>query len=872
MNKFLLLLTACLFFIPYQGYGKSSVAQQEQKPRKFLFFKLKSKKKAKEEKKVNEYEKLLGKPHASANGMINLHIVDNKIYFELPLKLLEKEMLIGSTISKISNNAHAIVGSKPFSPLHVMFTKNDTHVQLRQVSVAYIQEGQQEDKIYANSHIPSILDNNKILAYSPDSTAVVFEMTRFFVGDNKRMSPFDDVALIGPVIRKESYKAANSYPISVRAFEDNVSITSMLSYTYNLTLANGAMIEENTPFSAEMTRSIILLKDKPYRPRLADYRIGIFNTMRRQLGSGANTTHPIRFANRWDIQPKDTLAYRRGEVVEPVKPIVFYMENTFPSSWRPYIKEGVEQWNELFEEIGFKNVIQVRDFPTDDPEFDPDNIKYSCIRYAPHDFQNAMGPSWVDPRSGEILNASIYVYHDVVKLIREWLFVQTAQANPAVRTIDTPEELIGDALRYVIAHEVGHCLGFMHNMIASHAIPVESLRSPEFTQKYGTTYSIMDYARFNYVAQPGDMERGVKLTPPRFGLYDRHLLSWSYRPVFDAPTLKDEERITSGWITDSLAKADYYRYGKQQFGEVLDPRSQSEDLGDDAMLASTYGISNLKYIARNIDSWLNKGDDDYSFRRTAYNGVVSQLLRYIGHVVNNVGGYEWNELKEADKGARFSPLSVDKQRRALKFLINLYDDLDWLDEAPVLNKMSVAGSPKALVQLYISRALFALPMRVSVYESMSPSSYKSAEAFDTIYDFVWQGAGARSTLTKDRIKLQTAYINSFLEIVKSTKPHRSGVALTDVTHGDEQLEKFLESMVTSKSHTCSHQGCQDKSSPILGFERQPYNRFAITRTTRADLYAYLMKAKELIKRRVASSTGETKAHYQVLLNTLESNF
>lgn len=871
MKKVLLLLATCLF---YASHTKplELMAQEVQKPRKFLFFKLKNKKSEakKEEKKVSEYEKLFGKPHISAKGMMTLHIVNDKIYFELPLNLLEKEMLIGSTISKISNNSHAIVGSKPFSPLHVMFTKNDTHVQLRQVSVSYLQEGQKEDKTYVNSHIPGILDNNKIVTYSPDSTAVVFEMTRFFVGDNKKMSPFDDVTLIGRVTRKEFYKPANSYPISVKAFGDNVSITSMLSYTYNLSLSNGALIEEDMPFSAEMTRSIILLKDKPYRPRLADYRIGIFNTYRRQLGSGANTTRPVRFANRWDIQPKDTVAYRRGELVEPVKPIVFYMDNTFPEAWKPYIKEGVEQWNELFEAIGFKNVVQVKDFPKNDPEFDPDNIKYSCIRYAPHSFQNAMGPSWVDPRSGEIINASVYVYHDVVKLIREWLFVQTAQANPAVRTVDTPQELVGDALRYVIAHEVGHCLGFMHNMIASYTIPVESLRSPEFTQKYGTTHSIMDYARFNYIAQPGDMERGVKLTPPRFGLYDRHLISWAYRPVFDAPTLEDEERITSAWITDSIAKAEYYRYGKQQFGEVLDPRSQSEDLGDDAMKASTYGINNLKYIARNLDSWISTGDDNYDFRRTAYNGLLTQLLMYIGHVSNNVGGYEWNELKSADKGSRFNPLSVEKQRRAMKFLINLYDDLDWLDNASVLNKMSVAGSPKALVQSYISRILFSLPMRVSVYEKMSPGSYKSTEAFDTVYDFVWQGVGASASLPKDRTALQTAYINSFLEIVKATKPHRSGVALHD---GDSELDKFLSSLEGSKKHICAHQDCQEsKSSPVLGFEWQPYNRFAVTRTTRADLYAYLMKVKDLLKQRIATTNGDTKTHYKVLLNIIESNF
>ena len=222
----------------------------------------------------------------------------------------------------------------------------------------------------------------------------------------------------------------------------------------------------------------------------------------------------------------------------------FYIDNTFPEKWKPYLREGVTQWNELFEQIGFKDVVAAKDFPTDDPEFDPDNIKYSCVRYAPSSIENAMGPSWVDPRSGEILNASVYLYHNVIKLISNWLFVQTAQADKDVRTVNIPDEMVGDALRYVLSHEIGHCLGFMHNMGASSTFPVDSLRSPEFTQKYGTTPSIMDYARFNYVAQPGDKERGVKLTPPRFGEYDKYLIKWTYTPVFNVNSAEEEAIIT----------------------------------------------------------------------------------------------------------------------------------------------------------------------------------------------------------------------------------------------------------------------------------------------------------------------------------------
>ena len=587
-------------------------------------------------KKETKYDKLFKKQHTVDEGMITLHLLDGKVYFEFPLSLFGREMIMGSTIKSISDNANGVVGAKPSELMHIVFTKVDSTVQMRNVNTDYIANDANIEKALSKSTVGAVLKNFPIKAYNNDSTAVVFDMTDVFLSHDKKMSPFSEYAAYASYTRTENFKKDLSFITGVKSFDDNISVTSSMSYTYTMTNAAGQTLLKDYPLTAELTRSIVLLPEEVYHPRMADYRIGVFFTPRIQLGSTNSSSLPVYFANRWRLEPSDTAAYRRGELVEPVKPIVFYIDNDFPEWWKPYLKEGVEQWQEVFEEIGFKNAIVAKFFPTpeEDPEFDPENIKYSCIRYAPIGIQNAMGPSWVDPRSGEIINAAVYVYHDIVKLITEWRFVQTAQADPDVRAVDLPEEILGDAIRYVLSHEIGHTLGFMHNMSGSSVIPVEKLRDPEFTTETGTTTSIMDYARFNYVAQPGDKERGVKLTPPRFGEYDKWLVKWTYTPVFDVDSFEDEAAITSQWITDSLAASPVYRYGKQQFYSMFfDPRSQTEDLSNDAVAATKYGVANLKYITKNYIDWINPEDDeDYEFRMGIYNAILNQYLMYVQHV------------------------------------------------------------------------------------------------------------------------------------------------------------------------------------------------------------------------------------------------
>lgn len=813
-------------------------------------------------KKETKYEKLFKKPHKVAEGMMNLHLKDGKVYFEMPLALIGREMVVGSTIKSISDNANGVVGSKPLTLKHIRFERSDSTVQLCAIDATYMSSDPDISKAIAKSSSGSVIKNMQIAAWSPDSTAVVFDMTSFFLEHDKTMSPFSEVAAYSAYERNENFKKDLSFITDVKAFDDNVSVTSSMSYTYSMKDHKGRSIYKEEPFTAELTRSILLLPEQPYHPRMADYRIGVFFTQRQEFGDRMNNSNPVFFANRWRLEPSDTAAYRAGELVKPVKPIVFYIDENFPEWWKPYIREGVEQWQEMFETIGFKDAILAKDYPADDPSFDPDNIKYSCVRYAPIGIQNAMGPSWVDPRSGEIINASVYVYHDIVKLIQRWMFIQTSQADTDVRALEFPQHVLGDAIRYVISHEIGHCLGFMHNMSASSVIPVESLRDPEFTQNSGTTTSIMDYARFNYVAQPGDKERGVKLTPPRFGSYDQWLIEWTYKPVFDVASFKEEAEVTSGWITEALTKAPFYRYGKQQFAAAIyDPRSQSEDLGDDAMEASKYGVANLKYIMANYLDWIKEGDDDYEFRTAVFNGILNQYLAYAQHVLMNVGGLYKNEVKAADKMKRFENIPAAKQRKALDYMFTLLDDVKWMSDKNVLGRLPVVGSPEYAVCNAIQNLILMTPGLASMSDGVSTREFSAQECFDVVLKKVFN-TPAGKPLTKTQRSFQALFVQTYMTMGNFKLP------------GSKDAFAFA---ADSQSLTTQYFGSSDENplfgdlmyGPVSGYEWFPRNMFNQGELTVADLYAVLKKARAMIVSRKASANAQDKAHYELLISTID---
>jgi hypothetical protein len=822
--------------------------------------------------KITPYQRLLANPQQSAKGLMNLYYVKSKLFLEVPLKLMEKNLLLASTISEISDNYDGIVGSKP-TPMQVQFSLQDSSLLLRKIEVntiAPLTENNIRQALDRNS-IPAIIKIFPVQAFNADRTTAVIDVTDYFIGDTKDLSPFNIFSIYGAYGLKssQSFKKDRSYLTGIKSFDDNVMIKSSLSYETSLSDGKRTLVKEK-PFTAVVTRTFLLLPETPARPRIADERIGIFTTGKNLITEAANKMDKVYFANRFRLEPKDPQAFKNGQLTEPVKPIIFYVDSDFPSSWKPAIRAAVNDWQLAFEKIGFKNAVIAMDYPAKDSSFDPDNLKFNCIRYSPTPVANAMGPSWVDPRSGEIINASVYVFHDVVKLLNNWIFVQTAAVDKDVRKINLPDNYKLAGLQYVLRHEIGHCLGFMHNMGASATIPVDSLRSPSFTQQHGTTYSIMDYARFNYVAQPGDKERGVKLTPPVFGIYDYYLVDFNYRYFDNSVSPEAEQRELDKLVSSRIADP-RYRYGAQ--GMSIDPRSQTEDLGDDAISASQYGIKNLKLILQQLNSWVGEQDKDYTYRQEIWNNILSQYVRYINHVYANIGGIYVNEKHAEDQFPLFQSVPRAKQQKAINFLLQELKELDWLEDRQVLENFTLTGTPATVLRSQIMDALLMTPLSVnlSAIRSTEKNPLTSKEVMEQLYQYAWGKTKQFKALTNSEKEIQKSYVKSMLKESKLAPAKAGATAIA----GEEAVAikgiRLPDMPLTNLQGCTIHEADQpvaarDFAGAFGGFSVQ----FSMAPALESQYYMQLVQCRQLLGTAIGKTADkETVMHYRLLLHQID---
>ncbi|CAM1352177.1 zinc-dependent metalloprotease [Tenacibaculum insulae] len=764
------LLSRILIVFLFLGVSLNTEAQRKKRKKK-------DKKTAEIPKKkpvkkgIKPYSKVVTKKHKTDEGLFKIHSKDNNYLFEIPDSLLNREMLMVTRIAKTASGIGFGGGKQNTQVLR--WVKNQKKILLKVVSHNVVADSILPiHEAVTNSNFEPILYAFPIKAFSKDSTATVIDATPLFSSDVK--------AIGFPQFRRKAYKISKmdknrSYIDRMSSYPQNIEVRHVKTYVAGKAPSNSSV----GAVSLELSNSMILLPKVPMKRRYFDERVGWFTSSQTDYGLDTQKSKSVTYLDRWrlEVKDEDLAKFKRGELVEPKKQIVYYIDRATPKKWSKYIKEGIEDWQVAFEAAGFKNAIIAKDAPTkeEDPEWSPEDVRYSVVRYLASPIPNANGPHVSDPRSGEILESDINWYHNVMTLLHNWYFIQTAAINPEARKNKFKDEIMGRLIRFVSSHEVGHTLGLPHNMGSSAAYAVDSLRSASFTKKYSTAPSIMDYARFNYVAQPED--KGVAMMP-NIGPYDKYAMSWGYRPILNT-SAKDEKAILNKWITDKKGDP-IYRFGHQQVRNTIDPSSQTEDLGDDAMKASAYGIKNLQRILPRLEEWTTENGEDYQELKTMYGQLVGQFNRYMGHVSSNIGGV-YENFKTADQeGSVYTHTSKDHQKRALAFVNNeLFKTPTWLIDQNIIAKTQYSGSVDEIRSLQVRtlNKILKTGRLTRLIENEVLNGTKAYTFVNMMTDLrkgIWSELYTNKTIDGYRRNLQRAHLDR-LDFLLNKAKNQSGV-------------------------------------------------------------------------------------------------
>ncbi|MCR2030835.1 DUF5117 and DUF5118 domain-containing protein [Alistipes timonensis] len=830
-------------------------------------------------KKQSEYDKLFKDKQVktSKGGIMTLHIVDDKLFVELPLKMLNRDMMLMSSVAEITDHTDSYVGLSPLRPLQVKFdTINRTVLLRRDRSQSVVADnGEEIRRALAQSNMPAILGSYKIKAFNADSTAVVFDMTDLFIGNESLLTAIDPRSETKLVLRGVSFnqKKDRSMLTDVAAFDDNATVTSYITYDSKI----GKTYNKVT--TAKLVRSLALLPETPMRPRLADFRLPLNVLGKYNYHSDYKLMDPVYFATRWRMEPSDQAAYDRGEAVEPKAPVVFYIDTTFTAQMSAAITKGILEWNKCFEAIGFKNAIRVRPFPTpdEDPQFSPQNFRYNCINYVPSLTGDTRVRTYVDPRSGEILRTTVMVCHNMTWEMPFEIFVFTAHADPSVRQRYMPDSTLFEHIKNHFTWLTGvDCFGMSYNLTSSAAFSSDSLRhNAAFTQKYGTTPSMLDIAKYNFIAPIDAVKKGFRITPVGVGEYDYHVVKCLYKPVPEAKTSEEELKVIEKWV-DATVGNPVYRYENAKDC----PDCGANDVGDDDIKNFKYALGNLQYCMENFDKWISDEDDpEYLYRNGIYNYLYRRYKQLLTQVAITAYGVKTYERKANDPVPSYEFTPYAEQKEALDILYANRYMPDWVQRPELVRLMGIQRERIEEHKDYLSLLMNATATRLFIYEGQGKEHFDHKRYIRYMFDKLFEKTRKGQKLSDEDFYYQTNFAKTMMlssKIVDRKAKYRDGSAsaLAAQIAGDpkvldfsdpETCMKTVEEMPLLYSMNDVDFGRDEVSAQYGALKKWPVIN---TQSTRQLYYGILKELRQVVMPYINSSDRRTREHYRFIYESI----
>ena len=818
-----------------------------------------TKKEKKEEDKYTKFFK--DKKVETARGkFVTLHKIDGSVYLELPTKYLGKELMMGAKITSTTDPDYLAVGSMNSAPIVFRFEKQDSVIVMKAPnSIVYRRDASPElQKALELNYRDQSVESFTPEVYKADSSAVVLKINSLVT----ESSPFFEIvpSQQGPFKISSSRNSSLTFVRGLKAFDTNASVRVEMNFSVNASLMGVLTVAKDMPLTAEVTYTILPVEASNAIPRFADARVGYQTTRKVSFPDYLDQSEPVYLAHRWQLVPKDKKAYAKGQLTEPEKKIVFYLDSAFPASWQRPIREGVLRWNKAFEAAGFRNAIEVRDFPKNDKQFDPDNLEYSCIRYIPNSQETIASSNWTDPRTGEIFSGNLTIYNNVEALMHKQRFIGTAAVDPQVRSSRLPQALFEESLSQLVTQEMGSVLGLLHNYAASASYTTDQLRSAKFTKESGLAPSILDGVTYNYLAQPSD--KGVRLINDQLGVYDLFAIDWGYR-YFDLkgdPAAEAKELLSR---VDKRAREPYLRYAPEQ-RYAVDPTVRTEDLGNDPIKTAELTMKNLAFIQSNLSKWITN-DPDSRKKKSLYLAIVQGYYLQLKNAMSLVGGVVCQESRLSTSLPRYQVVPKAKQREAFQWLLRQAKDFQGKADRNFERKGFIDVSYYDQLLEFLVKDIYDLRSRIIIASQVDSKTYSLGEYFDDLYQATFASTIAGKSPNHMERLMQIAFIDKSIAGTVNPRNATPGMPYSFAGAPASVGGKLISLTSTTDYSDALKSGRVNYGGGDPSASIYPMANVPALDTSEQYMYAALLKVCPLLEQRAASTTDRTlKAHYQTL--------